>query len=350
MQYMLDRTEEEIAAKNLASNPTVEIEVRMLVGTTYIELGLQQNAIPHLRRALELCHAESAEPTLASAAAEEALGRSLGLAEEDSTRESVELLKSSLATRRRLAGEGSLEVASSLNTLGLVYVHHGGFDAALSPLREAVAIRRNHLKPEDPDLLESIGTLAQAMWQCNLQDTAGAEALFKECVAARATLKEPDHPIVADAMYQMAHMYNGLGDSARALPIANDALGMYRRLFGEKGVFVAHCLDLIAGIHAVDGHIRDAEPLLIKAAEMYRLSYGPDSEQRLITLANLGRIYCKMGRYEKAEATLLDWYHGLERTRGAGDQDIDMARSLIRQLYQAWDKPEEAARWGSMAP
>jgi tetratricopeptide (TPR) repeat protein/predicted Ser/Thr protein kinase len=348
--YMLDQAEIELAQGRLADQPMVEREVRVLLGRAYSELGSFAKAAGHLRRAAEINRTSFDKDLLGNALVNELLGRALGLTGPSQLAEALSLLQASLDTRRRLAGEGSAEVASSLNSLGLVLVHNARFDDALGPLREALAIRRGMLAPDSVDLLESITTLAQATWQSSRADWSQAGELFEECMSRRAAMKEPDHPVVADSLYQYAHMLTASGDRERALAVATDALAARRRVFGDRSAAAAQCLDLIAGLYAVEGRFREAEPLLVEAATIHAQASGEGNVPRLSTLANLGRVYYKMGRFDKAEPVLLEWHAGLVKLPNADRAQIEHARDCLRQMYDDWDKPAQAAQWSGSNP
>ncbi|MFZ4431135.1 MAG: protein kinase domain-containing protein [Phycisphaerales bacterium] len=348
--YMLDQAEIELAQGRLADQPMVEREVRVLLGRAYSELGSFAKAAGHLRRAAEINRTSFDKDLLGNALVNELLGRALGLTGPSQLAEALSLLQASLDTRRRLAGEGSAEVASSLNSLGLVLVHNARFDDALGPLREALAIRRGMLAPDSVDLLESITTLAQATWQSSRADWSQASELFEECMSRRAAMKEPDHPVVADSLYQYAHMLTASGDRERALAVATDALAARRRVFGDRSAAAAQCLDLIAGLYAVEGRFREAEPLLVEAATIHAQASGEGNVPRLSTLANLGRVYYKMGRFDKAEPVLLEWHAGLVKLPNADRAQIEHARDCLRQMYDDWDKPAQAAQWSGSNP
>jgi len=348
--YMLDQAEIELSQGRLADQPMVEREVRLLLGRAYSELGSFAKAAIHLRRAAAINRESFAKDLLGAATVNELLGRALGLSGPNQLAEALDLLQASLDTRRRLAGEGSVEVASSLNSLGLVLVHNADFDRALGPLREALAIRRGTLGPDNVDLLESITTLAQATWQSSRADWSQAGELFEECMARRAAMKEPDHPVVADALYQYAHMLTASGDRERALTVAADALAARRRVFGDRSAAAAQCLDLLAGLHAIEGRFREAEPLLVEAAAIHAAASGEGNAPRLSTLANLGRVYYKMGRFDRAEPVLIEWHDGLKKLPNADPGQIDLARACLRQMYEDWDKPAQAAKWAGTTP
>jgi eukaryotic-like serine/threonine-protein kinase len=63
----------------------------------------------------------------------------------------------------------------------------------------------------------------------------------------------------------------------------------------------------------------------------------------------LGASLAGQKKYVEAEPLLLSGYRGMEqRMSEAGPQNayhLDRARQWIVDLYQAWGKPEAAARW-----
>ena len=50
-------------------------------------------------------------------------------------------------------------------------------------------------------------------------------------------------------------------------------------------------------------------------------------------------------RYPDAEALLLEGYQELNNQYGAQDEETQAALRHLAALYNAWDRPEEAARY-----
>jgi tetratricopeptide (TPR) repeat protein len=69
-----------------------------------------------------------------------------------------------------------LEVANSLNNLGLRYVNLGRLDDAEAAFREALAIKEPRLDPNDPSLAITLGNLAGVHWR--RKDFDQAEPLY----------------------------------------------------------------------------------------------------------------------------------------------------------------------------
>jgi hypothetical protein len=61
------------------------------------------------------------------------------------------------------------------------------------------------------------------------------------------------------------------------------------------------------------------------------------------SLSHLGACLFKLKRYREAEEQLLPAYAGLKATRGARHALTRQTVSRLRQLYEAWGKPGQAA-------
>jgi eukaryotic-like serine/threonine-protein kinase len=98
----------------------------------------------------------------------------------------------------------------------------------------------------------------------------------------------------------------------------------------------------------------EAEPLLRecrKLAESY-----PDTWSRFRNQSNLGASLAGQGKYTEAESHLLSGYQGLKEMQSTDppgfeeeiterNEQITEAGQRIIDLYTAWGKPKEAAKW-----
>jgi serine/threonine protein kinase len=379
VRYMLASAERELT--NLATVPgppqvtaLVQAEVRYTLGCTYTQLGDLTRAQEHLERAVQLYEQAGRGNTLTFADALEAYGKVLGIAGDSAAGE--DYILRSLTLRRELAGESSAEAASSLNTLGAVYVHHARFDQAKVTLSQALAIRSTFLPRTSPDLTETKALLAQSLWQSSQPDFDAAKQLFQESLVPYQPGE--DHPAIADCTYQLAHLLTASGNYPQALELAQNCAQMRERLFGNDHSTLAHALDLEAGLLAITGEQRAAAKVLERSLTIYRSALqrtapdNPGAPQRsreyadtvrlmATTAANLGRIYYKIGNYESAVPVLLEWHAQLDILRslppvmrpltmgGMGVQTLEeetqLARACLYQVYTDMDRPEDALKW-----
>jgi hypothetical protein len=57
----------------------------------------------------------------------------------------------------------------------------------------------------------------------------------------------------------------------------------------------------------------------------------------------------RLNRYIEAEPLLLESYEGLRGDSGASSSHIETARQYLVDLYTAWERPNEVARYSSEA-
>jgi tetratricopeptide (TPR) repeat protein len=109
------------------------------------------------------------------------------------------------------------------------------------------------------------------------------------------------------------------------------------RLLAERG-----------GQLSEDGQFVEAEPFLRECVEI-RSRHAPDDYSRYIAMSLLGEALRGQHKFAEAETLLLDGYNGLlardKLIDGMNKHLITAAAERIVRLYEAWDRPEDAARW-----
>ena len=96
------------------------------------------------------------------------------------------------------------------------------------------------------------------------------------------------------------------------------------------------------------GDVSTAEPLLLEVAQWSERNLEPDSWLRARARSTWGECLVALRRYAEAEPVLLESHKVLERKVGVESTATqDTARRLV-QLYEAWGKPTQAARWAGV--
>jgi hypothetical protein len=78
-------------------------------------------------------------------------------------------------------------------------------------------------------------------------------------------------------------------------------------------------------------------------------SYGSDHWRADWALATQGAALMQLYRYTEAEPLLLESYVGLRADSGASPSHIETARRYLVDLYTAWNRPNEVARYSNEA-
>ncbi len=99
------------------------------------------------------------------------------------------------------------------------------------------------------------------------------------------------------------------------------------------------------------GKPRQAEPLLREAMDRAtRTRRSGDNGYEIAGIRGLlGRCLLEMDRYDDAEPELLAAVQRLQQQQGPPRRVRPVIKSLVA-LYEAWDKPDEAAQWRAKLP
>ncbi|MHC4944287.1 MAG: serine/threonine-protein kinase [Planctomycetota bacterium] len=219
-------------------------------------------------------------------------------------------------------------------------------------------------------------------------DLESAETSFQEAIDSALVIFGDQHTFLAEIYNYMGHTMYYQERFSDAVEWHSKALGIFERMIGRESAASAACLVYIAHSEWMLGDLDAAEAKLREAIPIYRKTYGPDSRMTAFYLLSLGQVLrdqekygealpfleeaarirtaavgekhvvsaqsnallgqclVKLGRYEEGEKLLLDSYDVL-----ASNEDsyyILHALSSLVELYEAWDKPEEAQKYSDL--
>jgi serine/threonine-protein kinase len=286
---------------------------------------------------LEASSADDLEIALLKTELAFSLGEGGDLEESEATiREVVEI-------RRRRLGNDHVLTAESLNDLGTVLGMQGKYDEAEPLLREALAGRRRGLGEEHPGVAETMNNLAQLFRRTGRLDEA--EPLFRRSAEINRLVHGDDHALVSIALGNLARVYQEQGEFAKAEPLAREALSIRRRTVGDDHHGTGLYLKVLGSVLVSDGRSAEAEPLLRESVANFEASLPPDHWWTGDAKSTLGECLVAQDRFAEAEPFLLD---GLARIEAGLGPDHDRTRQAVERLvalYEAWQKPEDAARY-----
>jgi hypothetical protein len=211
-------------------------------------------------------------------------------------------------------GEDNPNTIWAMHNLAISYAEAGRADEAMKLREEKLRLQRNKLGSDHPDTLRSMNGLAVNYLMANRP--IEAEPLAREALEwQRKRVQAAQNPIVVDnEMSQLARCLSALGDSLTR-----------------------------------NGKPADAEPLL-RQALAFREKKEPDEWQTFHTKALLGAALLSQKKYDVAAPLLADGYRSMKERQAKiplEQQKIYLPQALERlvQLYDAWAKPNEAAKW-----
>ena len=226
--------------------------------------------------------------------------------------EAEPLFTRAIALRQRHLGADHLDVAASLDGLGLVYEMQGRFSEAAATHRRALAIYDAHDAP--PALAQANALHGLAFAQMRLGVLDSAETAIRQTLAIKRELFGESHPEVAYSLNILGDTHTFQERYDEAIAVHRRALAMRRRHLGPNHLDVGSSLHNLGAAYRLSGDYAGAETVYRDALQMYRRYYGPDNQEVANTLGQLATAVARQGRLEEAEALARDAVATIRRT------------------------------------
>ena len=284
--------------EDLSGRPTVERGVRGTIGVAYRALGLYDQALPHLRRALELARQLDGEDHPRTADAMNELG--VLLCDGGAFAEAEALHRAALAIHLRCFGEPHEALAVSMNNLAETLAGQGQHEDADALARQALEQRRALFGPRDLRVAESLNNLALLRYSQGAY--AGAEALLRESLTLHRESQGADHPDVAALTNNLAGLLMARGAYPEAEEMFRAALAQRRQRLGPEHPHVATTLNNLAEVLRLQGRFAEAESLFRECLALRRTLLGEEHPATLKTMNNLALTLGAQEDFAAAEA------------------------------------------------
>jgi tetratricopeptide (TPR) repeat protein len=367
-----------------ASEPEVDATIRSSIGWAYFNLRRFDEAEPLLRDAFRI---QEGMPDGEIADLAESLSRLGALMEARAEADSAEsLYRSSLEIRRGMSVSGDPGTGETLIRLSDLLMTQGRYGEAEDALSEALeAFEAGEADPLE--ISAATNRLGNLHWIQG--DLDAAEPFLRRTLAERRERLAPDHPLVAEALNDLAACLEDLGRLDEAERYYREALASVVAAFGESSDYGSSILGNLGLILAGKGETSEADSLLRRALAIDRELLGPDHPSVAVDEINLGLLLCeagqapeglaltadavgifgkvlepgqwemaaarsayghclgRVGRYAEGEEELLDALGTVDRALGPDHPRMESIRARLVELYEAWGRPDEAASYRS---
>lgn len=236
--------------------------------------------------------------TLASAVDQAAVGKT-NVAAYD---EAEKLYQESVDLRRAAFGDDHPMVALARENLGVVYYRTGRYDEVLGILDQVLEARVRALGAESEPVGRTLANMATVLLQAG--EPERARERNQQALDILAEKLGPDHPDLSILHRTMATIETRAGEYDEAEASLRSAIEIDTRALSEDHPRIANSIMMLGTVYMFRGDYEAAEGYLLRALEM--------SERHV------------------AEGRLIS-------ARGALD--------TLARLYDAWGRPEEAARY-----
>ncbi len=368
----------------LTGQPGVQGRLATVMGEVYASLGLFESAKEVLEKGLawlRKAHGKEEHSDIADSL------ENLGVIELnlDHHESAVELGGQALAMKRRLYGDLHHEVIASLDWLAEAKSEQGDNEIAESMWREALASSRE-LGPDDAataKLLNNLGILL-ARQPSRL---AEAEEYHRQALAIRRHVLEPQNPYLAHSLFNLGFVFKRQGDLESAEKNIREAVEILRNAHGENHYITAQGYVGLAQILLEKGKLEESERLYRKAVVLARSIYGYENTKTASYMRVLAYCLCQAGKLDEAESLarevlavvsrisdadglsvadakttlaecltakgmfieaeplVLEAFLIYRQIRGDDYVRTTQARDALVALYEAWNKPGEAEKY-----
>lgn len=314
--------------------PGVRSQLHGTVGRVFGSLGESEEAIDHLRKALDIRRRVHGAASVETAEAMSDLASAWVAAGEYARGEAL-ALQAVVLYRAREVGQGP-GVIAALNTYVYALCADGDFASANDASVEALTLARRWLDARDPELSRAMHNRAHLLNQHG--DTEGAERLYREVLTIRQTVLGEPHPAVASTQVNLAMTLERQGKHNEAESFLQLALAQQRLLFGGRHPDLAPTLNNLAVLYQALDRWAEAEAVYRQAIDLF-----PDGNiQHLRFRTELAALLDKTERGAAAEALLRQelgyWRSELE----AGNSLIAWAENTLGAVLTKQRRFDEA--------
>jgi tetratricopeptide (TPR) repeat protein len=193
------------------------------------------------------------------------------------------------------------------------------------------------------EALAEAGQLAEKVEQLQGEGRySEAIPLAEQVLGLRRRVFGENHPDVATGLSNLAGLYQAQGRYSEAEPLLQQALKIQKTVLSENHPDVAESLNILALIYYGQGRYSEAEPLLQQALKIGQAELGENHPDVATGLSNLAELYRAQGRYSEAEPLLQQALRIGQTAPGENDPSVAIKLNNLAGLYQAQGRYSEA--------
>jgi tetratricopeptide (TPR) repeat protein len=255
--------------------------------------------------------------------------------------EAMSLQRRCLAGRRRTLGAAHNDTLISANNLAFSLMRNGEFSEAIPLFREAVEARK--AAGLEMEIATVCGNLGYCYYMVGQLEEA--DRVLRESLERATTRLGADHQGTDRLRWRQIPVWIDQGHVERALELGHQALGVRRRLYPAGHPLIAAALIEIGRGLVVQKRFDAAEAALSESVSSFAGSRPQFPHYPGWSECWYGASLAGQGRYAAAETHLLAAEKGLREARTTPPRFHQQALEQLVELYEAWGKPDEAARW-----
>jgi serine/threonine-protein kinase len=386
----LDNASKRLATQELADQPDVKAELQRVIGESYLSLGQYDLAEQNLTTAFQTqtrifgedgvatlktgvalatlwsgakanyakanqfyvtnlprLRAEQKRGTIPADYLSAALnGFALVRRAQGDSKEAEALLREELTLVPYVSPEQKNGMGVARAILALTLADQGKFEEAIRIVRERIAALREDKTEATIELAANLTGLGSFLLENeqtgdSLDSLREAEAIYRK-LYSHANLQ------LGDNLRLQAQALFSEGKHSEAEARITETLGIYRAATGPQFINFATALMVQGLIFSRTGRIDDAEKLLREAVRIRAENMPETHFLRAVANGALGEFLTAQARFPEAESFLVSSYESLQKSQAANSPRTRRARQRLANLYDAWNKPEQAASYRAL--
>ena len=267
----------------------------------------------------------------------------VNLANQGEYAESERYLREALDVGKAVYGADHVGLAEDLANLGVVLEIQGSLEAADSALTEALRVTRDKLGDYHYETAFRMTQLGGALQRMGQQ--VRAEGILKRARTIEDSVLDRNHRNAAITRLGLAAVYMDRSDAAAAEPLLREAVDILLVSLGERHEFTATSRCHLANALHAQGELQEAERLSRLCLAVLEEALPADHDVLAGLRGKFGALLTTMQRFEEAETVLLDSHEKLRARFSPEDRNVAAAARRLVQLYEAWNRPEQAERY-----
>ncbi|KAL3922903.1 MAG: hypothetical protein SGILL_001953 [Bacillariaceae sp.] len=195
-------------------------------------------------------------------------------------------------------GNESLHVAETLSSIGLMQYHLRDYESSFESYQQALHIRRQSYGNDDhPDVASTLNSVGLVLFKQDMFDLA--KKCFMESLRIRSKILGKDHRDVAILWYNIATIHFETGEDQVAIEMYKETLRVERIALGEDHPDVVLTLQHLGQVHQQLGKLEGSLFYFKQALaiEQNRAEQRTSAMGRVLNL--LGNVYLQLGKVEE---------------------------------------------------
>ena len=225
----------------------------------------------------------------------------------------------------------SLDVASSYNNIGVVYLELGDYDKAQEYYFRALAIDEKVLGLERPSTATSYNNIGVVYDKLGIYDKS-LEYYFR-ALAIKEKVFGLEHPYIAMSYNNIGVVYHDLGDYDKSLEYYFRALAIKEKVFGLEHPSTATSYNNIGGLYYKLADYDKSLEYSFKALAIYERVFGTEHPDTAISYNCIGGVYNNLDDYDKSLEYHFKALSVFEKVFGAENPNAATSYDNIGTVY-----------------